>query len=275
MSLVKNLFGESTVTLRHFAIGNFTLDVVTEESHQLNITATESAVESGARITDHRIINPHEVMIRGTVVNYEPKSLLEDMFPEQSSLLDSIDLPISVSAVTDQIKHTVNQVKSVVATATKIGTKLSNIGFISKRLPNVQSFFNDLSEPEDRITQYKNTLEQIAINEDLIEVMTSTGLYSNIQINAVSVVRSDYGSAEFQIYLKEILTYDVEIVGGINVKIKAKESTKKEATKTMGDKKSDRPAVQASKAQNKGKTQPQKSKKSALKTIFDSAGLNS
>lgn len=274
MSLVKNLFGESSITLRHFAIGNFTLDVVTEESHQLNITATESAVESGARITDHRIINPHELMIRGTVVNYEPKTFVEDMFPEQSVLLESINLPISISAVTDQVKHAVNQVKSVVSTVSRIGSAIGNIGFVSKNLPNVQSFFNDLSQPEDRITQYKNTLEQIAINEDFIEVMTSTGLYSNIQINAVSVVRDNYGAAEFQIYLKEILTYDVEIVGGINVKIKPVETAKKEATKVMGEKKSDRPAVQAAKAQNKGKTQPQKSKKSALKTIFDSVGIN-
>lgn len=266
MSFIKDLLGSSSVTLRHFAIDDFTLDVVTEESHQFGVTSTESAVESGARITDHRVINPREVMIRGVVVNYEPKSQVEEMFPQTTALLEKIPLPIQVSAVTDQIRSAIGKAASVVNRSKTI----MNITGIRP------SFMNDLSQSDDRISKFKTTLEQIAMTEDTIEVMTSTGLYANMQISSVSVVRGNHGSAEFQIYLREILTYDVEIVGGIDAKVveKTKESDKK-ADKPMGEKKSERSEQQAAKPQNKGKTAPQKSKKSALKTIFDSAGFNS
>ena len=271
MSFIKGLLGSSTVTLRHFAIDDFTLDVVTEETHQFGVTSTESAVESGARITDHRVINPHEVMIRGVVVNYEPKSQIDEMFPQTTTLLEVIPLPIQVSAVTDQIRHAVGKAQSIVSKGYSIGKKLSNLPLLAKNFPNATGFFNDLSESDDRISKFKTTLEQIAMTEDTIEVMTSTGLYANMQISSVSVVRGNHGSAEFQIYLKEILTYDVEMVGGINARVveKTKESDKK-AEKPIGEKKSERPQQQAAKPQNKGKTAPQKSSnQSALYKIFN------
>lgn len=256
MSFLSNIFGNNkTATFRHFAIGSFTLDVVTEEQFQKTWTKSESAVETGARISDHRIINPNEIMIRGTVVNYDPIDVFAEQFPVVSSLLDTIPLPIQVSAVTDQMRAAVNKYSGV--------PKNTVMSFMP-------SLINDSSETDDRITRIKNTLEQIANGEGLIEVLTSTGVYQNVQIGAVSVTRNRLGDAEFQILISEILTYDVQIVGGIDAKVKtttAATSTTT-ATKPTGEKKSDRPAKQAAKPQNKGKTTPQKSNKSVLKTVF-------
>lgn len=261
MSFLSNIFGNNkTATFRHFAIGSFTLDVVTEEQFQKTWTKSESAVETGARISDHRIINPNEIMIRGTVVNYEPAEFLSTQFPVVSSLLDAIPLPIQISAVTDQVRAAVNKYSST--------AKNTVMSFMP-------SLINDSSATDDRITRIKNTLERIADSEGLIEVLTSTGVYQNVQIGGVSVTRNTLGNAEFQIFISEILTYDVQIVGGIDVKIKAPTAqTQGQAApvaKPTGEKKSDRPATQSAKPQNKGKTTPQKSKKSALKTMVDSA----
>lgn len=258
MSFLSNIFGNNkTATFRHFAIGSFTLDVVTEEQFQKTWTKSESAVETGARISDHRIINPNEIMIRGTVVNYDPIDVFAEQFPVVSSLLDTIPLPIQVSAATDQIRAAV--------------TKYSGINR-SPVMSFMPSLINDSSETDDRITRIKNTLEQIANGEGLIEVLTSTGVYQNVQIGAVSVTRNRLGDAEFQILISEILTYDVQIVGGIDAKVKtttaATSTTTATATKPTGEKKSERPAKQAARPQNKGKTTPQKSKKSVLKTVF-------
>ena len=257
MSFLSNIFGNNkTATFRHFAIGSFTLDVVTEEQFQKTWTKSESAVETGARISDHRIINPNEIMIRGTVVNYEPIEVFSEQFPIVSSLLDTIPLPIQVSAVTDQIRAAVNKYSGI------------NRSPVMSFMP---SLINDSSETDDRITRIKNTLEQIANGEGLIEVLTSTGVYQNVQIGAVSVTRNRLGDAEFQILISEILTYDVQIVSGIDAKIKAPTTaagSTTTTTKPTGEKKSDRPAKQSARLQNKGKTTPQKSNKSVLKTVF-------
>lgn len=256
MSFLGSLTGiNSTATFRHFAIGTFTLDVVTEEQFQKTWTKSESAVETGARISDHRIINPHEIMIRGTVVNYEPAEIFADQFPAVAGLLDTIPLPISVSAVTDQVRAAVNKYSGI------------NRSPVMSFMPNL---INDSSATDDRITRIKNTLEQIASGEGLIEVLTSTGVYQNVQIGGVSVTRNRLGDAEFSIFISEILTYDVQIISGIDVKIKPQQA-KKEEKKPTGEKKSERPATQSTKLQNKGKTTPQKSKKSALKTMVDSS----
>lgn len=258
MSFLSNIFGNNkTATFRHFAIGSFTLDVVTEEQFQKTWTKSESAVETGVRISDHRIINPNEIMIRGTVVNYDPIDVFAEQFPVVSSLLDTIPLPIQVSAVTDQIRAAVNKYSGI------------NRSPVMSFMP---SLINDSSETDDRITRIKNTLEQIANGDGLIEVLTSTGVYQNVQISAVSVTRNRLGDAEFQILISEILTYDVQIVGGIDAKVKtttaATSTTTTTATKPTGAQKSDRPATQSAKPQNKGKTTPQKSNKSILKTVF-------
>lgn len=274
----------SKATLRHFAIGEFTLDVVTEEAFQKTASKTQSAVESGARIVDHRIINPNEIMIRGTVVNYEIYDFMDDVFPQQNAILDSLDLPVSISAVTDYTRATVNRyagtVKKGLEAVNKAKDLYGKIGSLSS-LKDLPSLLNDNSQTDDRITRIKNTLEQIQASELLIEVMTSTGVYKNIQIDSIAVVRSSHGSAEFQIALSEMPTYDIEIVGGIDAQIKAPSATSKTQDKAKESKpqgkdkdKVEKAKVQSAKPQNKGKTVPQKSKKSALKTIIEgSKGL--
>lgn len=263
MSFLNNILGYAgSVNLRSFSIGSFTLDAVAEETYQRTVTKTESAVETGAKISDHRIVHPVGIVIRGTVVNYElPKPPIRH-YSEVETLLDVIPLPISVSVVTDQIRHTVNKF-------TNIFNKAKSVNRISNFLPNT---INDFSATDDRVTQIKNTIEALQDSDEFLEVMTSTGVYKNITVDGVSVIRNDHGSAEFQIYLSEVMTYDVEVVEGINAVVKAPApaagaATKKPEAKPQGAVKSDRPAVQSSKPQNKGNTQPQKRKESAIVSI--------
>lgn len=279
MSFLGDIFGGGgKATLRHFAIGSFTLDVITEENFQKTWTKSESAVESGARISDHRTSNPSEIMIRGTVVNYEIYDFVDEVFPELNPLLAKIDLPVQVSAVTDYTIATVNRYAGTVRKYANIANRTINtIGKISSisSLSDIPSLLNDTSSTDDRITRIKKTLEAIGDSETLIEVVTSTGVYKNVQIGGVSVTRPDHGNAEFTILLSEIPTYDVQVVGGIDAKIKTATNTSgkstKEPTKPTGKNKSERSATQSATPQNKGKTTPQKSNKSALKTIVDSA----
>lgn len=279
MSFIGGILGsDKKATLRHFAIGTFTLDVVTEESFQKTWSKTESAVETGARISDHRIANPTEIMIRGVVVNYEIFDFVDEVFPEVNPLLANIGLPMQISSVTDGVIATVNR---YAATAKRyVGYANTAIETVSKlrqakSFSDVPSLLNDKSDTDDRITKIKYTLEAIAHSEELIDVMTSTGVYKGVQIGAISVVRNKHGDAEFSILLSEIPTYDLQVVGGIDAKIKKPETPKQAQsqteTKPTGDKKSDRPATQAAKPQNKGSTNPPKTQQSALKTIINSA----
>lgn len=274
MSLIEGILGSNgKISLRHFAIGTFTLDVVIEENYQRTWTKSESSVESGARISDHRIANPIEIMIRGTVVNYENLNFVEDVFPQTTSLLNNLGLPIQVSGITNYTIATVNRyatnIKKYSNMADNVISKARKISQATS-FSEIPSLLNDNSDTDDRITRIKNTLEQIADSETLIEVMTSMGLYKGVQISGVSVVRNNHGSAEFAIVLSEIPLYEVEVVGGIDAKIKPKTTDKKES-KPTGKEMSERPAAQSAKAQNKGKTTPQKSSKSALKALIDSA----
>lgn len=274
MSLIEGILGSNgKIALRNFAIGTFTLDVVIEENFQRTWTKSESSVESGARISDHRVANPLEIMIRGRVVNYEALNFVQDVFPQTNTILNNLGLPIQVSGITDYTIATVNRyatnIKKYSNMADNIISKARKISQATS-FSEIPSLLNDSSDTDDRITRIKNTLEQIADSETLIEVMTSMGLYKGVQIAGVSVVRNDHGSAEFSIVLTEIPTYDVEVVGGINAKIKAKTTDKKES-KPTGKEKTERAESQSAKPQNKGKTTPQKSNKSALKALIDSA----
>ena len=79
MSFLSSLVGiKQNVTISHFAIGSFTLDAIVEEAFEASVTLTESAVESGARVSEHKIRNPRAAVIRGTIVNYEVKDTIPD-----------------------------------------------------------------------------------------------------------------------------------------------------------------------------------------------------
>lgn len=263
MSFLNDLVGfKSKVTLSHFAIGDFTLDAIVEEAFEASVTLTESAVESGARISDHKVINPRAAVIRGTIVNYDVKDFVSQVFPETDALLNSVGLPVSVSAITEYTRATVNRYAGIVkkyaqaaSTAYGIYNKLGTI----KSITDIPSLLNDNSDTDDRITRIKSTLEALCFSDELLTVSTSGGQYTNISLVSVSLTRVG-NSAEVAIAFREVPTFSVETVSGINAVIKPATANKAEKAKT-----------QSASPQNKGKTQPQKSKKSALKSLVDSA----
>ena len=270
MSFLNDLVGfKSKITLSHFAIGDFTLDAIVEEAFEASVTLTESAVESGARISDHKVINPRAAVIRGTIVNYDVEDLFSKIFPEADALLNSMDMPVSVSAITEYTRATVNRYAGVVkkyaqaaTTAYGIYNKLGTV----KSITDIPSLLNDNSATDDRITRIKNTLEALCFSEELLTVSTSGGQYTSVSLVAVSLTRIG-NSAEVSIAFREVPTFSVETVSGINAVIKPVSKTAENKNKPATENKAEKAKTQSAKPQNKGKTQPQKSKRSALNAI--------
>ena len=276
MSFLNDLVGfKSKITLSHFAIGGFTLDAIVEEAFEASVTLTESAVESGARISDHKIRNPRAAVIRGTIVNYDVEDSFSEIFPEADALLNSMDMLVSVSAITEYTKATVNRyagtVKKYAQAATTAYGIYNKLGTI-KSITDIPSLLNDNSATDDRITRIKNTLEALCFSEELLTVSTSGGQYTSVSLVSVSLTRIG-NSAEVSIAFREVPTFSVETVGGINAVIKpvSKTAENKNKNKPATANKAEKAKTQSASPQNKGKTQPQKSKKSALKSIVDSA----
>lgn len=275
MSFLNDLVGvKSNITLSHFAIGDFTLDAIVEEAFEASVTMTESAVESGARLSDHKIKNPRVGVIRGTIVNYDTQDSFSQIFPQTDALFNNIQLPVSVSAVTDYARATVNRYAGTVkkyaqAASTAYGI-YNKIGTV-KSITDIPSLLNDNSPTDDRITRIKNTLEALCFSEEFLTVSTSGGEYTQVSLVGVAIVRVG-NSADVSISFREIPTFSVETVSGINAVIKPVSKTAENKNKPATTNKAEKAKTQSAKPQNKGKTQPQKSKKSALKSIADSAG---
>lgn len=274
MSFLNDLVGfKSNITLSHFAIGGFTLDAIVEEAFEASVTVTESAVESGARISDHKIRNPRAAVIRGTIVNYDVQDSFSEIFPQTDALLNNIQLPVPISAITEYTRATVNRYAGTVRKYGRAATTAygiyNNIGTV-KSITDIPSLLNDNSSTDDRITRIKNTLEALCFSEDFLTVSTSGGEYTKVSLIAVTLVRVG-SSAEVSISFREIPTFSVETVSGINAVIKPVSKTAENKNKPATANKAEKAKTQSASPQNKGKTQPQKSKKSALKSIVDSA----
>lgn len=275
MSFLNDLMGiKGKVTLSHFAIGDFTLDAIVEESFDASVTLTESAIESGARISDHKIKNPRAFVIRGTIVNYETKDTISQVFPEADALFNKVQLPASISSVTEYTRATVNRyagiVKGYIQTASKVYDAYNKLGEI-KSITDIPNLLNDTSETDDRIIKIKNTLEALCFSEDFLTVTTSGGEYTQVSIISSTVVRVG-ASANVTIVCREVPTFNVERVSGINAIVKNPAKKAEDQNKPASNKKSDQSSKQSAEPKNKGKTQPQKSKKSALKSITESVG---
>ena len=213
-------------------------------------------------------------VIRGTIVNYEVKDTIAQIFPETDALLNNIQLPVPISAVTEYTRATVNRyagtIKKYAQAASKVYDAAGKIGEI-KSISDIPSLLNDSSPTDDRITKIKNTLEALCFSDDLLTISTSGGEYTSVSLITVAITRVG-NSADVSISFREIPTFSVETVSGINAVIKPVSKTAENKNKPATANKAEKAKTQSAKPQNKGKTQPQKSKKSALKSIVDSAG---
>lgn len=109
-------------------------------------------------------------------------------------------------------------------------------------------------------------------------VRTKLKTYENMILTSVVASRSAEDQLELVMQFKEIITVEVETVGGLVVAPPPSTAPAgtPQATKPDGEKKSPKPANQASKPSNKGKTQPkpqpqtqtQKKKGSVLHDVF-------
>ena len=260
MSFLNDLIGsKSKITLSHFAIGDFTLDAIVEEAFEASVTLTESAVESGARISEHKVINPRAAVIRGTIVNYDIEDSFSQIFPQTDALFNNMQLPVSVSAVTEYSRATVNRYAGTVkkyAQAAKTAYGIYNKLGTVKSITDIPSLLNDNSATDDRITRIKNTLEALCFSEELLTVSTSGGQYTSVSLVSVSLTRIG-NSAEVSIAFREVPTFSVETVSGINAVIKPVSKTAENKNKPATANKAEKAKTQSASPQNKGKTQPQ------------------
>lgn len=275
MSFLNDLVGfKSKVTLSHFSIGSFTLDAIVEESFESSVVLTESAIESGAKLSDHKVANPRAVVIRGKIVNYDIQDTLSEIFPEADELLNKFDLPVGITAITDYTRATVNRYAGKVKKyALAVDRAYSAYGKLSsvKSITDIPSLLNDNSATDDRITRIKNTLDALCFNDEFLTIQTSSGQYTQASLLTATVVRVG-NSADVSISFREVPTFDVELVSGINAVIKKPVKKVEETNKPASVNKAEKPKAQSATPQNKGRTQPQKAKKSVLKSISDSVG---
>lgn len=221
------------------SIGSFTIDVVTAEMHESELTLTENPIESGANIADHAILQPRQLTIIGTMVGYEPKKAMEEALAGYGVNVADLPLPIELSAVTSQALSAANRYMAVIDESKERIDRA-----IAAWLPDYVTYSNDESETLDRVGKARNQLLQLQRSGETIDIVTGLAKYSNMMITSVGVFQQYDGSAEFTITAREV--FIVESKKGSGLKVKTTRASQQSAGK-----------------KNNGKTQP-KEDKSAL-----------
>lgn len=251
----------ATTTLSSRRIGSITLDVVTEETHQSELSVTENPVESGALVADHAVLNPQQVTISGMIVNYEPPALIappadDSLIAQADALVDRADLPGPVAAFTPQtLVRAQRELSSYVDQARILQYRTqSAVRAIADWLPGDDATGTDTSASEDRVARIYEQLKAVQKSGGTIDVQTGLKLYSNMLIVSLATRQTKDGSAELVVTVRELFIVETKTVKGVSLP-----ASKKGRTSAQGDSKS-----------QKGKTSPDDAgdkKQSLLKKI--------
>lgn len=195
------------------SIGSFTMDVVTVEMHDSELTLTENPIESGANIADHAILQPRQLTIIGTMVGYEPKKTTEEALAGYGFNVSDLPLPVELSAVTSQGLSIANRYASSIAT---VETATKRV--IAEWLPDYVTYSNDESDTLDRVGKARNQLLQLQRSGEAIDIVTGLAKYSNMMITSVGVFQQYDGSAEFTISCREVFIVESKKGSGLKVK---------------------------------------------------------
>lgn len=195
------------------SIGSFTMDVVTVEMHESELTLTENPIESGANIADHAILQPRQLTIIGTMVGYEPKKTTEEALAGYGFNVSDLPLPVELSAVTSQGLSIANRYASSIAT---VETATKRV--IAEWLPDYVTYSNDESDTLDRVGKARNQLLQLQRSGETIDIVTGLAKYSNMMITSVGVFQQYDGSAEFTISCREVFIVESKKGSGLKVK---------------------------------------------------------
>ena len=248
--------------LSNRSIGKITLDVVTVEDHQSDLSITENPIESGAAIADHAVIQPKRVTINGVVVDHDHSSFAGSIpflgnIRGAVDFLNNIPLPANVATKTAQTIAKAGRLISQGAAA--LGSVTGAFGGARKLAP----FLPDFSVPEllggaiggdSRVQKCYADLLASQKSGETIEIQTGIHLYKDMLIESISVSQSQDGSATFTITAREIFVVNTQSSSssGSGNKSGSKGSS------TAGKTKSGRAAKQSASKTQQGTTQPVK-----------------
>lgn len=246
--------------LSNRSIGKITLDVVTIEDHQSDLSITENPIESGAAIADHAVIQPKRVTINGVVVDHDHSSFAGSIpflgnIRGAVDFLNNIPLPVNVATKTAQTIAKAGRLISQGAAA--LGSVTGAFGGARKLAP----FLPDFSVPEllsgaiggdSRVQKCYADLLASQKSGETIEIQTGIHLYKDMLIESISVSQSQDGSATFTVTAREIFV--------VNTQSSSSGNSNKSGSKgsAAGKTKSGRAATQSASKTQQGTTQPVK-----------------
>ncbi len=212
--IVYALTEEKKATISGRAIGSIIFDVVTEENHVSSLKVTQNPIEDGSVIADHAVLDPKQLTIIGTVVNYEPnkrvaakpssKSRRNQLLRAGVDFLDAVVPPvklpgkISTEDMQRNIADKLSAFSPIVAKNPRpIGDVLADIVKIFRK--------QDKTPPLSRVAQAYADL--LACQKSGIPVTVQTGLcaYDNMVITSIAIPQKQDGSGIFTITLREVV----------------------------------------------------------------------
>lgn len=251
--------------LSNRSIGKITLDVVTIEDHQSDLSITENPIESGAAIADHAVIQPKRVTINGVVVDHDHSSFAGNIpflgnIRGAVDFLNNIPLPVNVATKTAQTIAKAGRLISQGAAA--LGSVTGAFGGARKLAP----FLPDFSVPEllsgaiggdSRVQKCYADLLASQKSGETIEIQTGIHLYKDMLIESISVSQSQDGSATFTVTAREIFVVNTQSSSSGSGNSNGKSGAGEKST-TAGKSKSGRAATQSASKTQQGTTQPVK-----------------
>ncbi|WP_169753522.1 phage baseplate protein [Campylobacter mucosalis] len=232
-------------------IGKITLDVTEQEAHKSVLRLTKNPVESGANVSDHAILEPKQITIKGKIVAYEPPEItkfdevMDLVRPNLAYIKPAFRLTQKALKLKAQVEHT----QAVINKYSKVlfDTEFDVLGeagrVIAPFLPDFVKQKDDNTKTGDRLSEALNSLYQAQRSADTLEVQTGLRLYKNMKITSIEATTEQDLYADVTLNLEEIFIVETKMQGGLNVANKGK-------------------------ARDFGKTQPSAKKSSLLKDIF-------
>lgn len=205
-SILSNLTGNSASLLTN-SKGSFDFDAVTVEQHSSKLRKTENPVESGAKISDHAVLEPKEITINGIMVGYNPPSSPITSALSKYSIVDYV-LPIEVKTMSAQAEQLANKVAAAYETVTSQFDEIAADFLIDGSLSFGGGSF-------DRVASAYEKLLTLQRSGEVVSLLTTSKLYKNMLITSIQMNQVNNMSAEFSIVLSEVFIVETKTATGL------------------------------------------------------------
>lgn len=247
--------------LSNRSIGKITLDAVTIEDHQSDLSITENPIESGAAIADHAVIQPKRVTINGVVVDHDHSSFAGSI-PFLGNIRGAVDflnnIPLPVNFATKTAQTIAKAGRLISQGAAALGSVTGAFGGARKLAPflpdfSVSELLGGAIGGDSRVQKCYADLLASQKSGETIEIQTGIHLYKDMLIESISVSQSQDGSATFTVTAREIFVVNTQSSSSGN-----SNKSGGKGSSTVGKTKSGRAAKQSASKTQQGTTQPVK-----------------